>query len=145
MTRTHRTAPVRGRAGARRLVARLALFAAVFGICLALAPASAAGDGPPTTISSGACTLPPTIDGVLERDEWTEATVVKFDMAMVRMKPAATRGKRPCELRIMNSGNALYVLLRVPQPAVHKSIDPLEIDGDPDRQGRDVARGDTAG
>ena len=144
MTRTHRTVPVRASEGPRSRIARLALLAAVVGVGLARPPASAAGDGPPTTISSGACTLPPTIDGVLERDEWKEATVVKFDMAMVRMKPAATRGKRPCELRIMNSGNALYVLLRVPQPAVHKSIDPLEIDVATLAicQGRDVARGD---
>lgn len=143
MTRMHRPPVVRGKGGPMRRNARLASLAAVLGIAFARASAPTAADSP-QTIASGRCTAAPTIDGVLDRDEWKDATVVKFDMPMFRMKPPAVRPKRPCELRVMNSANALYVLLRVPNAVVHKSIDPVEIDlaSLAICQGRDVARGD---
>ncbi len=122
---------------------RLAPVTALF--ALALAPSSAqVAAAAPETISSGRCTIPPSIDGVLDPDEWKEATTLKFDMAMMRLKPFAGKGKRACELRVMNSANALYVSLRVPQAVVHKSIDPVEIDLASLNfcKGRDVAAGD---
>ena len=146
MTPTPPSRLVRGGLHARQGIPRLALIAAAVGLGFGLGrpTASTGGDGPPSSITSGACTVPPTIDGVLERDEWKEATVVKLDMSMVRTKPYAVRGRRPCELRVMNSANALYVLLRVPAPVAHRSLDPVEIDLASlcVCQGKDVARGD---
>jgi len=142
MARTERPTgnpPIAARSAAVPQIA--ALLALAF--ALACAPVPAGADAP-ETISSGRCTVPPSIDGTLEPDEWKEATTVKFEMAMARLKPPAGRGRRPCELRVMNSANALYVSLRIPQATVHRSIDPVEIDLATlvFCKGRDVAAGD---
>lgn len=46
---------------------------------------------------------------------------------MIRLEPFATE-KRPCELRVMNSANALYVSLKVPDQTVDNSLAPLMLD-----------------
>ncbi|HBI46156.1 MAG TPA: hypothetical protein DDY78_25380 [Planctomycetales bacterium] len=108
-----------------------------------LLPTSLAADLP-KTIESAACNKAPTIDGVLGEEEWNEAATIKFDMPMIQVKPAAVKEKRACELRVMNSANALYIALRVPNAAVHKSLEPLELDMASLAfcQGKDVAKGD---
>ncbi|MGH9839241.1 MAG: hypothetical protein ACREEM_10700 [Blastocatellia bacterium] len=123
--------------------------ALLFGIGLAvshllsLSPVSLAGDLP-KTVTSSPCTTAPTIDGVLGEGEWKEATVIKFDMPMFQLKPPAEKEKRACELRVMNSANVLYVALRAPNAAEHKSLQPLEIDlaSLAFSQGKEAARGD---
>lgn len=63
---------------------------------------------------------------------------------MFQLKPLAVKDKRVCELHVMNSANGLYVALRVPNSASHKSLNPLEIDlaSLAFCLGKDVARGD---
>ena len=46
---------------------------------------------------------------------------------MVRIDPPATES-RSCELRVMNSANALYVALRVPDETVDNTLSPLKLD-----------------
>ncbi len=46
---------------------------------------------------------------------------------MIRIEPFATE-KRPCELRVMNSANALYVSLKVPDQTIDNSLAPLMLD-----------------
>ncbi len=105
--------------------------------------ASLAADAP-KTIASAPCAKPPTIDGILGDGEWKEATTIIFDMPMVQLQPLAVKETRSGELRVMNTVNALYVALRVPDPVEHKSFDPVEIDlaSLAFCQGKDVASGD---
>ena len=104
----------------------------------------ASGKDLPRTIESAPCAKAPTIDGVLGEGEWKAATIFKFDMPMVQLKPVALKEKRACELRVMNSANALYIALRVPNAASYKSLIPLEIDMASLAfcQGKEVAKGD---
>jgi hypothetical protein len=81
----------------------------------------------PKTIESAPCRSAPTIDGVIGADEWREAPAHTFDLNMIRIDPPATE-KRPCELRVMNSANALYVALKVPDQTVDDSLLPLMLD-----------------
>ena len=46
---------------------------------------------------------------------------------MVRIDPPASE-TRSCELRVMNSANALYVALRVPDETIDNSLSPLLLD-----------------
>jgi hypothetical protein len=50
---------------------------------------------------------------VVGPDEWQAAPVHVLDLNMIRMDPLATE-TRPCELRVMNSANALYIALKIP-------------------------------
>ena len=98
--------------------------------CLTLAlliPASLFADPLPKSIPSAACKTPPTIDGVIAADEWKDAKAIAFDMDMAGLNPAS-KGTRRCELRVMNSANALYVAFRVPDEVVNASINPIDID-----------------
>ena len=81
----------------------------------------------PKAISSAPCLKPPTIDGVFEADEWRDAKVYDFDMEMLSLNPPA-KSNRACELRVMNSANALYMAFRVPDLKVNASLDPLDFD-----------------
>ena len=81
----------------------------------------------PKTIDAAACTTAPTIDGVIEADEWREAPVHAFELRMIRVEPPATEA-RACELRVMNSANAIYVALRVPDETVDNTLSPLLLD-----------------
>ncbi len=111
-----------GRTSMKRL--SLALFAL---IPLACAP-RIQGAPLPKAIVSSPCSKAPTIDGVLGADEWKEAPALKFDMPLIRFSPNGIE-TRPCELRVMNSANALYVALRVPDKTVDNSVSPLVADG----------------
>ena len=82
---------------------------------------------PPKSLSSAPCQSPPTIDGVISEDEWRDAPVQAIEIGMIRIEPFATE-KRPCELRVMNSANALYVSLKVPDQTVDNSLAPLTLD-----------------
>ena len=82
---------------------------------------------PPTNFDSSPCQTPPTIDGVIGADEWRDAPVHAFELNMIRLDPRATE-KRPCELRVMNSANALYVALQVPDETIDNSLAPLMLD-----------------
>ncbi len=115
----------------------------VVAVLLSLVPPSLAADLP-KTVESAPCTKAPTIDGVFDEGEWKEATTLKFDLPMVQLKPLAVKEKRACELRVMNSANALYVSLRVPNGLAHKSLEPIELDMASLAfcQGKDVAKGD---
>ncbi len=76
---------------------------------LGLDPISA--DELPAKIESAASQAAPMIDGVIHKDEWTHATAITFDMKMVQ--PGKSKIiSRVCELRVMNSANALYLALR---------------------------------
>jgi hypothetical protein len=85
-----------------------------------------AGDVP-KIVGSAACRTAPTIDGSIQTAEWGEATVHKFDLTMARIDPPA-KETRSCELRVMNSANALYVALRVPDETIDNSLAPLLLD-----------------
>ncbi len=91
------------------------------------AGASLAGANLPTTLDSRACQAAPTIDGVIHGDEWRNAPVHAFAIKMIRIDPFATE-TRPCELRVMNSANALYVALKVPDKTVDNTLTPLMLD-----------------
>jgi hypothetical protein len=82
---------------------------------------------PPKPLDSAPCQSPPTIDGVIGADEWRDAPVIAFELNMIRLDPVATE-KRPCELRVMNSANALYVALKVPDQTIDNSLTPLMLD-----------------
>jgi hypothetical protein len=82
---------------------------------------------PPKPLDSALCQSAPTIDGVIGADEWRDAPVIAFELTMIRLDPAATE-KRPCELRVMNSANALYVALKVPDQTIDNSLAPLMLD-----------------
>ena len=81
----------------------------------------------PKNLESAACKAAPTIDGVIQAAEWHQAPVHAFELTMVRIDPPATE-LRTCELRVMNSANALYVALRVPDETVDNTLSPLKLD-----------------
>jgi hypothetical protein len=81
----------------------------------------------PRVLDAAPCTKAPTIDGVIDTAEWREARAHAFELGMVRIDPPGTE-KRSAELRVMNSGNALYVALKVPDQTVNNRLSPLEID-----------------
>ena len=89
--------------------------------------AGCSGAAVPKTLDSAPCQSPPTIDGMISADEWRDAPVHAFDLSMIRIDPLATES-RPCELRVMNSANALYVALKVPDQTVDNSLAPLMLD-----------------
>jgi hypothetical protein len=97
----------------------------------------------PKTITSAPCRVPPTIDGVIGADEWKGATAVKFDLKMIQFTPAGTT-TWACELRVMNSANALYLALRVPDKTVNDTFSPPDMDFAVLAfcQGKEVAAGD---
>jgi hypothetical protein len=82
---------------------------------------------PPKPFASAPCQSPPTIDGAVGADEWRDAAVRAVELSMIRIEPFATE-KRPCELRVMNSANALYVSLKVPDQTIDNSLAPLMLD-----------------
>jgi hypothetical protein len=81
----------------------------------------------PKAIDAAPCGKAPTIDGLIVPAEWREASVHAFELGVVRIDPPATE-TRSAELRVMNSGNALYVALAVPDQTVNSTLSPLEID-----------------
>jgi hypothetical protein len=60
-----------------------------------LAPAAALADPLPKAIPSAACTTPPTVDGSLAPDEWTQAKHFAFDLEMQSINPRARPPARP--------------------------------------------------
>jgi hypothetical protein len=82
---------------------------------------------PPRPFASAPCQAPPTIDGVISADEWRNAPAQSIELGMIRIEPFATE-KRSCELRVMNSANALYVSLKVPDQTIDNSLAPLMLD-----------------
>ena len=103
----------------------LASFGAVFPLVALLA--SCSGADLPKAIDSAPCGSAPMIDGVIGADEWRDATLHVLDLSMIRIDPPVTESRR-CELRIMNSANALYVALKVPDQSVDNSLSPLMLD-----------------
>lgn len=79
------------------------------------------------SIASRPCRSAPTIDGAIGPDEWRDAAVLQFDMRMVSVAPPATE-TRSSELRVMNSANALYIALRVPDKTINNRLTPLDLD-----------------
>lgn len=96
-------------------------------LLLALLPAVAHAQALPKAIASAPCTTPPTIDGVIDADEWKEAKHLAFDLEMQSVNPPG-KSTRPCELWVMNSANALYVAFKVPDETVNASLNPLDCD-----------------
>jgi len=78
-------------------------------------------------VKSQACSAPPEIDGVIGEQEWQAAPPIEFDMKLVQLgsTPATTR---TCRLRVMNSANALYLALQVPDDTVNRELNPLNLD-----------------
>jgi hypothetical protein len=105
----------------KRFVA-VTTFLAILGFGLELSAADL-----PRIVDSTPCNDPPVIDGKIGVDEWHEAKPIAFELSVLHVKGGAI-AKRACELRVMNSANALYVALRVPDPVVNKSIAPLNFD-----------------
>ena len=101
----------------------LILAIALLGVC----GRTAVSDDVPRTLDADPCKSAPQIDGVIQAAEWHDAKVHSFDLAVVRVDPPATETRR-CELRVMNSANALYVALRVPDETVDNSLAPLSLD-----------------
>lgn len=81
----------------------------------------------PKNIDAAPCAKPPQIDGVIGKDEWNEAPLHSTSVSFVRIDPALTE-TRACTLRVMNSANALYVVLQVPDATADESITPLQLD-----------------
>ena len=81
----------------------------------------------PKAIDSAPCQTPPTIDGVLGGEEWRDAKVISFEMRMAGLFPPSVE-QRPCELRVMNSANALYIALKIPDEHVNNQLSPLDLD-----------------
>jgi Acetyl xylan esterase (AXE1) len=104
----------------------LILSVAVSGLLVALGTDALAADLP-RTVQSAPCRKPPTVDGIIGEDEWREAPPIEFDMPVLQTNPQAV-SRRACRLRVMNSGNALYLALRIPDEVVNKSLAPLDID-----------------
>src|SRR5207249_2808118 len=96
-------------------------------VCLAVGHLPGRAGELPATIKASPCRTAPTIDGILDEKEWKDAPVIEFDLKMVRLNPPGT-SSRVCELRVMNSANALYVALRVPDDTVNSSLAPLDVD-----------------
>ncbi len=69
----------------------------------------------------------PTIDGVIDPQEWKGAEPVTFELTMLQLKGGAV-SKRACQLWMMNSANALYLALRVPDATVNNCIVPIDLD-----------------
>jgi len=78
-------------------------------------------------VASASCSTAPTIDGAIGDAEWKDAPPVKFTMKFVSLNPAGN-STRVCTARFMNSANALYIALQVPDDKVNRSLDPIEID-----------------
>ncbi len=81
----------------------------------------------PSSVPSGACSAAPVIDGVVHDDEWKAATSLSFDMKMMQRDVGLT-APRACRLWIMNSANALYVAIQVPDETENSSLMPVDID-----------------
>ncbi len=81
----------------------------------------------PGKIQSAACSAPPTIDGVVQEAEWKDAPAIDFSMKMVQRDVSAVTPRR-CQLRVMNSANALYLAVQVPDETVNDSLTPMNID-----------------
>jgi hypothetical protein len=89
--------------------------------------ASCSGAELPNTIDLAPCQSAPTIDGAIGTDEWRAAPVLAVQLFMIRIDPPANE-TRPCKLRVINSANALYVALKVPDQTVDNSLSPLMLD-----------------
>ncbi len=100
---------------------------AALGLVISYLPSTASSAELPKTLASAACQTPPTIDGKIEADEWKPATIVEFEMPVLHLK-SQNFSKRTCQWRAMNSANALYVSLRVPDATLNKSLNPLDFD-----------------
>src|SRR5262245_9323063 len=96
-------------------------------VALLVVHAAVRAEALPKSVASAACKTPPTIDGVIGPDEWNDARPIPFDLELVGQNPA-TKSTRTCELRVMNSANALYVAFRVPDETVNASLNPLDMD-----------------
>jgi len=107
-------------------VKSLILPVVVCGFIVALGDFSVAADMP-RTVQAAACRKPPTIDGIIGEAEWREAPVIEFEMPVLQLNTQAI-SRRSCRLRVMNSGNNLYVALGVPDDVLNKSLAPLDID-----------------
>jgi hypothetical protein len=90
-------------------------------------PVVARADALPKAIPSAPCTTPPAVDGVIDADEWKEAKHFAFDLQMQSIDPPG-KATRPCELWVMNSANALYLAVKVPDETVNASLNPLDFD-----------------
>lgn len=81
----------------------------------------------PAQIQSHPCATAPDIDGVIGDDEWQAAPPIEFEMKMLQLNAPAV-ATRACQLRVMNSANGLYLALRVPDPTVNNSLNPVNMD-----------------
>lgn len=79
----------------------------------------------PRTLESAACARPPSIDGAIGKDEWCAAR--EFDLGLLGVNPSASEERR-CRLYVMNSANALYVALDLPDATVNATFSPLDMD-----------------
>jgi hypothetical protein len=95
------------------------------GVILVLACALySRADDLPKSVNSAACKTAPLIDSVIQPAKWHEATMRGFDLSMVRLDPP-DKESHSCELRVMNSANALYIALEVPDETINDSLAPL--------------------
>src|SRR5689334_23641540 len=81
----------------------------------------------PKTVTAASCTAAPVIDGTVGDEEWKDAKPIKFTMKFLGINPASN-STRPCVARFMNSANALYIALQVPDETLNKSLNPIELD-----------------
>ena len=96
-------------------------------LVLSLCQARAQESGLPRELDSAPCRSAPTIDGVIHAEEWRDAPVHSFALNFVRLDPLANK-TRPCELRVMNSANGLYLALKVPDTTLDETLEPLKLD-----------------
>src|SRR5262249_51068511 len=82
----------------------------------------------PKALTSAPCRTAPTIDGVIGEEEWKDAAALEFDLAMAQVNPIAAVKKRRCQVRVMNSANALYIAFQVPDETANTTFSPLDLD-----------------
>lgn len=98
--------------------------------CFSFALSCAAAELP-REVQSAACRAVPEIDGVVAPEEWQDATALPFAWSLFDKEMLAkgtVAAPRECQLRVMNSANALYIALVVPDTTVNKSLSPVNVD-----------------
>jgi hypothetical protein len=81
----------------------------------------------PKTVTSSPCRTAPVIDGRIGNEEWKDAKSIQFELQVIKLTTQAIT-PRICQLWVMNSANALYVALSVPDETLNKSLSPLDFD-----------------
>ena len=81
----------------------------------------------PMQLRSSACSVPPTIDGIINESEWQHASSYSFEIEMIAPGSSEIE-KRMCKLHVMNSANGVYVAFSIPDKTVNRTLAPIDTD-----------------